>query len=103
MLLIALFLLFSNGILALYHVGVEQKIFIFDKCGDIIGNVNNLEDLKRQISQTKAVRCDEPQFFLLNISMAGWNVIYCFGMVILAVFLLKVSAKTLVQTNLNKS
>ncbi len=80
---ITLLILIFNGFLALYHVGVEQKIFIFDKCANLISNTTNLEDLKQQLLQTKAVRCDEPQFILFGISMAGWNAIYCFGLVLL--------------------
>ena len=90
---IALFILIINAILALYHVGVEQKIFIFDKCSDLSAGADNLQDLKQQILQIPAVRCDTPQFILFGISMAGWNVIYCLGIVLAAVILPRIFAK----------
>jgi disulfide bond formation protein DsbB len=77
--------LLFNTFLAIYHVGVEQGFFIFDKCADTITNTSNLEELKRQIMATKAVRCDEPQFYLFGITMAGYNIIYCLGIIILSI------------------
>jgi disulfide bond formation protein DsbB len=71
--------LLINCAIATYHVGVEQKIFAGPStCSS--GNLNDfddLEDLKNALEKTKAVRCDEPQFFFLKLSMAGWNAIYC--------------------------
>jgi disulfide bond formation protein DsbB len=82
---LSIIVIFSNSILALYHVGVEQKIFIFNECADFAGKIANIEDLKDYLFQAKAVRCDEPQFYLFNITMAGWNVIYCLGIVLASI------------------
>ena len=86
---IALAILIFNVFLAFYHVGVEQKIFIFDKCASLIPNLDNLEALKKELLRAKSIRCDEPQFILFGISMAGWNVIYCASVVVFAIFALK--------------
>jgi len=83
---ISLFLLLINALLATYHVGVEQGIFIFDECSDLSSNLNNLNDLKDYLFQAKAIRCDEPQFTLFKISMAGWNIIYCLGIIFITIF-----------------
>lgn len=87
---IALLALIFNGFLAAYHVGVEQGLFVFDKCADDISNALTLEELKQQILQKVAVRCDEPQFILFGLSMAAWNVIYCFGLVLATIFAPKI-------------
>ncbi len=79
--IISLLLLFFNMLLALYHVGVENGLFIFSGCGDLLANIDNINDLKEQIYRMKAIRCDEAQFLFLNISMAGWNAIYCLGII----------------------
>ena len=87
-------LLLINCLIAIYHVGVEQKIFVGPTtCSSAnLDDFDNLEDLTRAISQTKAVRCDEPQFIFLNLSMAAWNLIYC---AILALyFLLNLQSRT---------
>ncbi len=65
-----------NIILAFYHVGVENGLFIFTGCGDTLGSIDNIQDLQEQILKLKSVKCDEVQFEFLNISMAGWNIIY---------------------------
>ena len=72
-------LLFINSALAFYQVGVEKKFFQGpDKCSsNNLENIVDLEELKRAIMATKAVRCDEPQFFFLSLSMASWNFLYC--------------------------
>ncbi len=86
---LVIILLIFNALLAFYHVGVEQHIFIFDECADMSANITNLEELKKQILQTKAVRCDEPQFILFGISMAGYNIIYCLGIVLISILFYK--------------
>lgn len=80
---LAIYLIFlsiiSNIGLAFYHSGVEMKIFAGPTtcdAGDSL-KIDNLEQLKIALLKTKAVKCDEPQFYLLNITMANWNLIYC--------------------------
>ena len=75
---IAVLLLLINAAIAFYHTGVEQKWFKgLDSCVAISPNTNSLEDLKLTLEKTKAVRCDQPQFIFLHLSMASWNMIYC--------------------------
>lgn len=72
-------LLVINCGVALYHVGVEQKIFVGPTtCASTnLNGFDNLEDLRNVLGKTKAVRCDEAQFFFLKLSMAAWNAICC--------------------------
>lgn len=82
-LLILLFL--GNMILALYHVGIEQKLFDLPaSClGTNLLNMNNIDQLTEIIMQKPAVRCDKTEFEIFGISMAMMNVIYCFIAIII--------------------
>ena len=74
-------LLVINLFIALYHSGVEKKIFSLPttcSSSENLNNATNLEELQNVLLATKAVRCDEPSFFVLNLTMANWNAIYCF-------------------------
>jgi len=68
-----------NAGLSAYHVGVEKKIFKGPStCSSSnLNEIQNLEELRVALIKVKAVRCDEPQFFFLTLSMAAWNFIYC--------------------------
>jgi disulfide bond formation protein DsbB len=80
-----------NCAIAFYHVGVEQKIFAGPATCSSDNNLNEITDLaelEAALAQTKAVRCDQPTFFLLGLSMAAWNFLFCLGL-ILAVSILR--------------
>lgn len=77
-LLAALAIAVSGGI-AVYHAGVEAKIFEgFTTCTALAKSGNTAELLK-QITHAPLVRCDEVQFRFLGISLAGWNAIFSIG------------------------
>ena len=86
--LCALAFLINAGI-AFYHSGVELKIFAGpDSCSSSnFDNIDNIEQLRVAMLATKAIRCDEPQFYFLNLTMANWNFIYCLGLVLFLIFL----------------
>jgi len=80
--------LLINCAIAFYHVGVEQKFFKGPSTcsSENLEKITNLEDLKNAFAKTKAIRCDEPSFVFLKLSMAAWNFIYClflFGCVLI--------------------
>lgn len=81
--------LIINSAIATYHVGVEQKIFKGPSTcsSQNLNEIDNIEELKTALLHTKAVRCDEPQFFFMKLSMAAWNAIYCAALA-LAAFLI---------------
>ena len=60
-----------SSFLAFYHFGIEKKLWEgFSECSaNIIFNENTLD----QLLSKSPIRCDETQFELLNISLAGWN------------------------------
>jgi len=81
---LSLFLLLINASIAVYHVGVEKKIFkISEGCASTIPqNVESIEQLKNLLASAPIARCDEPKFFFLSLSMAAWNIIYCTFLII---------------------
>ena len=72
--------------LAFYHFGIEKKLWEgFSKCSsNITFNENTLD----QLLSRSPIRCDETQFELLNLSLAGWNGILSFIIFIILTFLL---------------
>ena len=89
--ILAALILLINAFIALYHVGVENKIFAGPaNCSAANYSITDIDKLKQILEKTKAVRCDKPAFTFLNISMAGWNVIYCLSLVIITFITLKI-------------
>lgn len=66
----------TSGAIGAYHAGVELKIFEgFTQCSGLGGGGGSLRD----ILSAPLVRCDQVQWSLLGISMAGWNAILSIG------------------------
>lgn len=87
---LCLMMLLINAAIAFYHVGVEQKIFAgLSSCSSNLNSFNDIEELRQALIESKAVRCDEPQFIFLNLSMAAWNLIYCAALASYLIFNLK--------------
>jgi disulfide bond formation protein DsbB len=90
---LALFLavVFAAGVVfAFYHVGVEQKWFAGPTaCTANAGGAMTLEEMKQQILATAPVLCDQVQWSLIGVSLAGWNLLASLIMaaICLAVFL----------------
>jgi disulfide bond formation protein DsbB len=62
--------------IAFFHVGVEQHWWAgTSACGATGGPILSLEDLRRQLEAAPIVRCDEPAWTMLGISMAGYNML----------------------------
>ncbi len=69
-------LLIANVGIAVYHVGVEHKLFdgpASCASGTITGGT--VDALRAQLTGRKVVRCDEPAFTLFGVSMAGYNLL----------------------------
>ena len=61
----------GSSLLAFYHFGIEKKLWDgFSECGS---NLTFDENTLDQLLSRSPVRCDETQFELLYISLAGWN------------------------------
>ncbi len=72
-----------NAFIAFYHVGVEFKFFKgFSGCsGGNLNQITNLEDLQKALAKQPSVKCDEPQFYFLGLTMAFWNMLFCLFLV----------------------
>ena len=85
MALAALAFLIGAG-LAFYHVGVEQHWFAGPTaCTDGGAAGDSLEDFRRRLLAQQPVACDQPQWTLFGVSLAGWNLLASLGLVALCV------------------
>jgi len=78
--ILAIILVVANLGVAGFHSGVERKIFFLGSCSAQNTELENITDpnlLLSALQQTNAVRCDQPQFKFLGLSMADYNVFYC--------------------------
>jgi disulfide bond formation protein DsbB len=90
--LVALIFLASAG-LAFYHVGVEQHWFVGPTaCTGGSTGAKTLEELRAQLLATQPVRCDEPQWTLFGVSLAGFNLLASLALAALALLALRDAA-----------
>ena len=66
---------------AFYHFGVEQHWFAGPSaCTPSSAAPTTLEEMRRQILHAQVVRCDEPQWSIFGVSLAGWNLLASLAM-----------------------
>jgi disulfide bond formation protein DsbB len=66
----------ANVGLAFYHVGVEQHWFAGPSaCSGAPIAGASVADMKAQLLARPPVRCDEVQWSLFGVSLAGWNLL----------------------------
>ncbi|HLD76497.1 MAG TPA: disulfide bond formation protein B [Rickettsiales bacterium] len=91
-LFLCIILLAVNIGIALYHVGVEKKIFhMTQKCMSEAENFATIAELQKHLENQAIARCDEPQFIFLGLSMAAWNALFCLFLLISSLALYKKS------------
>lgn len=62
----------SAGLIGFYHAGVEMKVFPgFTSCTTVAHG--SAEEILKQVLAAPVIRCDQVQWSLLGVSMAGWN------------------------------
>jgi disulfide bond formation protein DsbB len=76
-----------SGAIGVYHAGVEAGLFEGITTCAALGAGGSAADLLKQITQAPVIRCDQVQWSLLGISMAGWNAILSLGGAALIVIL----------------
>ena len=80
-------LLFLDAVIAFFHAGVEFKWWEgLSSCTASFDAGASSEELLNSIMNANAVRCDEPQWTLLGISMAGYNFLIALGLAIFGVY-----------------
>jgi disulfide bond formation protein DsbB len=84
--LVALAIL-ASGAIGAYHAGVEAGVFEgFTQC-TAVATGGSAQDVLTQIMKAPLVRCDEVQWSLFGISMAGWNAILSLGSALIILWL----------------
>ena len=70
-------LLFAGDVaLSVYHSGVEWKIFAGPSdCSGAMTGAATVEDFMQQLRKVKVVRCDEPNLWVMGLTLANWNVV----------------------------
>ena len=97
---LAIILLLGNIGIAGFHSGVERKIFFLGSCSASNTELEKITDpslLLSALQQTQAVRCDQPQFKFLGLSMADYNVFYCLFLLGLTIFFVKKNNKITIK------
>jgi disulfide bond formation protein DsbB len=65
-----------SGAIGVYHAGVELKIFEgFTTC-TTTAKAANTQELLKQLMKVPLIRCDQVQWSLFGISLAGYNAIF---------------------------
>jgi disulfide bond formation protein DsbB len=69
-------LLAGDVALSIYHSGVEWKIFAGPSdCSGPLTRAATVEDFMQQLHKVKVVRCDEPNLWVMGLTLANWNVV----------------------------
>lgn len=77
--------LFAGAAVAIYHSGVEWKLWAGPAdCSGPISSFGNAGGLLEQIEKTSVVRCDEPGWRFLGLSLAGYNAIVSLALAAIA-------------------
>lgn len=81
----ALLFAWSTG-LGFYHAGVEWGWFLGpnDCGGGAPPAAGGVQDFMKQLQSTRVVSCTEAAWRFLGISLAGWNCLISFGLLVLS-------------------
>ncbi len=83
-----------SGAIGVYHAGVEWHWWQgHTACTASFGSGLSGDQLLRQIMAAPLVRCDEAQWRLFGVSLAGWNALFSLGGAAIIAFLLRRSAR----------
>ena len=83
---IAVAMLWNTGLSA-YHAGVEWKFWPGPTdCSGPINPIGTTTDLMKSLQNIRVVRCDEAAWRLFGVSLAGYDVIVSFVLVLAAAF-----------------
>jgi disulfide bond formation protein DsbB len=77
----------GNAVFGAYHAGVEWKLWLGPAdCTGPVGNLGSAGSLLDRLDTVKVVMCDEVQWSLLGISLAGYNALISLLMAAIAVW-----------------
>jgi len=79
-------LFLADAGLAFYHVGVEQHWFVGPTaCTGGVSAGGDLADFKARLMARQPVNCDEPQWSLFGVTLAGWNLLASIALTVFCV------------------
>lgn len=83
--LLLVLVFFASAGLAAYHVGVEQHWLRgpIACTATVSGTITTIDELRRQLLAAPVALCDQVQWSLFGVSLAGWNFV---GSLTLAAF-----------------
>jgi len=85
---LAMLAILVSGVIGVYHAGVEAGVFQgFTQC-TTTSTGGSAADILADVMAKPLIRCDEVQWSLLGISMAGWNAILSIGLALVMTWLL---------------
>lgn len=70
----------ANAGISAYHVGVEQHWWESPACGGAPPTAISLQDLMAEAAKPALPPCDEPQWSLFGVTLAGYNVLLNLGL-----------------------
>ncbi|MFM9153615.1 MAG: disulfide bond formation protein B [Methylocystis sp.] len=74
-----------NFLLSIYHSGVELKYFAGPSdCSGALSNSFDFESFYKQLKDIKVVRCDQPNLWIIGLTLANWNIILSFILSVIA-------------------
>lgn len=72
--------IFASGAIGVFHAGVEYGWWEgLTTCSTVAGQGASAEDMLRNIMAAPIVRCDQAQWSLFGISLAGYNALISIG------------------------
>jgi disulfide bond formation protein DsbB len=78
-------LFFAGALLALYHSGVELKLFAGPSdCTGALSTAGSVDDFMKQLQSVKVVRCDQPSLWVLGLTLSNWNALISLTLAIVA-------------------
>ena len=82
--LVAITALAVTAGIGVFHVGIEHHWWAGPQaCTGTIPRGLSIEQLRKYLLGAKMIRCDEPAWIFLGVSMAGWNAILSGGLALL--------------------
>jgi disulfide bond formation protein DsbB len=77
LLALAALAILTSGAIGVFHAGVEYGWWEgLTTCSTVAAGGGSTEDMLRNILAAPVIRCDEPQWTLAGISLAGFNAIF---------------------------
>lgn len=77
LLALAALAILASGAIGVFHAGVEYGWWEgLTTCSTVAGSAGNADDMLRNIMGAPLIRCDQAQWTLAGISLAGFNAIF---------------------------